>query len=341
MKDKNKLEDDKESSLNGIRDQLNSTKAAASQNAGKDSLDAERLDSTALEDYLASRLQQVGEVSSELKEFKGLKTGNGWNPDEVVEYFYKIDPISMKRAAEVAVASNRTLRERVARLFRKPKQSGSITGTPIVEFVPIWRLRGFHECYFLRTNSYRVNVRNDVVGVEVEGLGRDLILERKHLRFIPSAIVDRFQMFSSFLTSDSKYFVVNDVTELATKRSESEMVISGTGHPLNDEEEMMLTSWRAKRVFDTIDLKVRGASVKVREPALSKEMVLEKFRERVVRMPERFKQILSSRLQITELKRIYIPFIRVPVQRGLVPRDVIINGTSGELVERELLDLLD
>jgi hypothetical protein len=202
-------------------------------------------------------------------------------------------------------------------------------------------VKGFHECYFLRNNSYRVNVRNDVVGVEVEDRGRDLMLERKHLRFIPSAIVDRFQMFSSFLTSESKYFVVSEVTELATKRSESEMVISSAGRPLNDEEEMMLTSWRAKRVFDTSDLKVRGASVKIKEPALAKEFVLGKFREKVVRMPERFKQILSNRLQITELKRIYVPFIRVPVQKGLVPRDVIVNGTSGELAERELLELLE
>jgi hypothetical protein len=58
-------------------------------------------------------------------------------------------------------------------------------------------------------------------------------------------------------------------------------------------------------------------------------------------MPERFKQILSNRLQVTELKRIYVPFIRVPIQRGLVPRDVIINGTSGELAEKRQLELLE
>jgi len=333
--------DDIISNLNNIRNQLGTLQAATDGKPDENATEPENADSQALEEYLASRLQQISEVPSKQKETKALKIGNGWDANQVLEHVYKIDPISMKRAIEIAVASNRTRRERIASIFRKTKQQGNLIGAPTVEFIPIWRVKGFHECYFLRSNSYRVNVRNDVVGVEVEARGRDLMLQRKHLRFIPSAIVDRFQMFSSFLTSESKYFVVNEVTELATKRSESEMVISGAGRPLSDEEEMMLTSWRAKRVFDTTDLKVRGANVKIREPALAKEFVLGKFREKVVSMPERFKQILSNRLQITELKRIYVPFIRVPVQKGLVPRDVIVNGTSGELAERGILELLE
>jgi hypothetical protein len=331
------------SSLNNIREQLGTVSQASSgsNDEGEPPEPGEDNHSIALEDYLASRLQQIGEVTPEQKEIKGLKTGNGWGANQVVEQVYKIEPISIKRAIEIAVTSNRTLRERLARLFRRRKKDENIIGTPTVEFVPIWKVRGFHECYYLRTNSYRVNVRNDVVGVEVEGKGRDLILERKHLRFIPSTIVDRFQRLGSFLTNESKYFVVGGVMELATKRSEAELVISGGGRPLDAEEEMMLTSWRAKRIFDTSDLKVRGASVKIRDAALSKELVLGKFREKVVRMPERFKQILSNRLQVTELKRLYIPFVRVPIQKGLVPRDVVINGSSGELAEKGLLELLE
>lgn len=331
------------SNLNKIHEQFHT--ALQASNGAKDEgkpPEPERDDvSLALEEYLASRLQQIGEVLPEQKEVKGLKTGNGWDANKVIEQVYKIEPISIKRAVEIAVTSNRTLRERLARLFRRHGEEGNIIGSPTVEFVPIWKVKGFHECYYLRSNSYRVNVRNDVVGVEVEGKGRDLILEKKHLRFIPSAIVDRFQRLSSFMTNESKYFVVSDVMELATKKCESELVISGGGRSLGAEEEMMLTSWRAKRIFDTADLKVRGAGIKVRESTLSKELVLGKFRERVVRMPERFKQILSNRLQITELRRIYIPFIKVPIQKGLVPHDVIINGSSGEPADKGLLELLE
>jgi len=68
---------------------------------------------------------------------------------------------------------------------------------------------------------------------------------------------------------------------------------------------------------------------------------LTRFRENVVSMPERFKQVLSNKLQITELKRIYVPIIRVPMQKGLVPREVIVNGTSGEIADAKLLGLLD
>jgi len=328
------------SNLSNIREQLETLKASSDDDGESDAPEPNDYSSIALEDYLANRLQQIGDVPVEQKETKDLKTGNGWDADKVIEQVYKIEPISIKRAVEIAVNVNLSLRERVARLFRRRKQEGTITGTPVVEFIPIWKVKGFHECYFLRSNSYRVNVKNDVVGVEVEGKGRDLMLERKHLRFIPSAIVERLQMLSSFLTSESKYFVVTQVTELASKRSQSELVVSGSGRPLGAEEEMMLTSWRAKRVFDPTDLKVRGATVKIREPAISKELVLGKFREKVVRMPDRFKQILSNRLQITELKRMYIPFIRVPIQKGLLPRDVIINGSSGEPAEKGLMELL-
>ena len=58
-------------------------------------------------------------------------------------------------------------------------------------------------------------------------------------------------------------------------------------------------------------------------------------------MPENFKQILSNRLQITELRRIYVPFIKIPLQKGLVPREVIVNGTTGEIAQPNLVALFE
>ena len=291
----------------------------------------------ALEEYLASRLQQIGEVPAELKEVKGLKTGNGWDANQVIEQIFKIEPISIKRAVEIAVSANRTFTERL----RGHRKDFDLVGTPAVEFVPIWKIKGFHECYYIRNSSYKVNVNNDVVAVEVEGRSRDLMLERRHSRLIPAAIMDRLLKLSSFLSNDSKYFVVTDALELAVKQSESELVVSGTGRPLTPDNEAELTSWKSKRIFDEADLNVRGAKTQIREPTLSKETLLAQFRERVIRMPENFKQILSNRLQITELKRIYVPLIRIPLQKGLVPREVIVNGTTGELAPSNLLALFE
>lgn len=297
--------------------------------------------SLALEEYLAGRMQQIGEVTPEKKETKGLRTGNGWDANQVIEQVFKIEPVSIKRAVEIAVSSNRSLKERMMNILRRRKPDLTLVGTPTVEFVPIWKVKGFHECYYIRTNSYRVNVKDDVVAVEVEGQSRDLILERKHSRLIPAAIAERLQKLGTFLSNESKYFVVSDVLELATKRSESELVMTGAGQPLTPDEETALTSWRSKRIFDVSDLKVRSAKAHVRESMISKEALLNKFRERVIRMPERFKQILSNKLQISELKRIYVPFIRIPMQKGLVPSEVIVNGTSGELADAKLLELLE
>ena len=332
------------SNLNSIREELAEGITTASTN-GSDSVKEhpnpeEDPSSLILEEYLASRLQQIGEVTAERKEIKGLKTGNGWDPNQVIEHVFKIDPVSIKRAMEIAISSDRRVKERISNFFKRSDEQVRIVGTPTVEYIPIWKVKGFHECYYVRMNSYRVNVKDDVVAVEVEGQSRDLILERKRSRLIPTAILERLQKLGSFLTNESKYFVVSDALELASKRTEGELIVTGTGRPLTRDEENELTAWRTKRIFDIADLKVRDLKVTVRE-SISKEALLNKFRESVVRMPERFKQILSNKLQITELRRIYVPIIRVPMQRGLVPREVIVNGTRGEIADPKLLALLE
>jgi len=301
----------------------------------------EEPDSMALEEYLSSRLHQIGEIANEVKDVKGLRTGNGWDAAQVIEYVCKIDPVPIKRAVDIAISSNRRFIEKIVDSLLHRKSEIKLVGTPTVEFVPIWKVKGFHECYYLRTDAYKIKVNQDVVGVEVEGKSRDLILERKHRSLVPSVISERFQRLGAFLSNESKYFVVNDVTELAHRRSDGELIVSGSGKKLSSDDELALTSWRSKRIFDHNELKVKSARIQVRESAISKETLLETFRDQVIRMPERFKQILNNRLQITELKRVYVPLIRIPIQKGLVPREVILNGTSGELADSSLLDLFE
>jgi hypothetical protein len=295
----------------------------------------------ALEEYLASRLQQIGEVPPERKEVRGLKTGNGWDPNQIIEQVFKIEPISIKRAVEIAIAANRSLKQRLLDSFRGHPSEFELAGIPRVEFVPIWKVKGFHECYYIRSSSYKVNVKNDVVAVELEGRSRDLMLERKHSRLIPAAIMDRLLRLSSFLSNESKYFVITDALELAVKASEGELAVTGAGRPLTMDDEVELTSWKLKRIYDEADLKARGTKTQIREPAVSKDALLAKFRERVIRMPENFKQVLSNKLQITELRRIYVPLIRIPLQKGMIPREVVVNGTTGEPAGAGLLALFE
>jgi hypothetical protein len=343
-KDRDSLEDII-SSLNFINEQIGGMRQASPQDGSEDREDHDNAAhsdaSLGLEEYLASRLQQIGEVPYEKRDFIGFRSGNGWDPHQVVENVFKIETMPIKRALEVALSSNRTLKDRLRNLLRNRKDRAKIVGAPVVEFVPIWKLKGFHECYYLRTNTYKIRVKDDVVGVEVEGRSRDLMLEKKHRHFIPSAIVERFQKLGALLTSESKYFIVNDAVELATKKTESELTITGLGKTIGQEDEMALTSWKSKRIFDLSELTARGAKVRIRESILTKEGVLGKFREQVVYMPERSKQVLSSKLQITELKRIYVPLIRVSVQKGVVPREIVVNGASGELADSGLLELFE
>ena len=340
LDDTGKNADDFISYVRTLDEEITQTTAAEDADPSKERRPPEEEEDAAalaLESYLASRMQQIGEVSPERTEVKALKTGNGWDANQVMEQVFKIEPISIKRAVEIAVSMNRTFTERIS----GRRKDFELVGTPVVEFVPIWKVKGFHESYYIRNGSYKVNVKNDVVAVDVEGRSRDLMLERKHSRFIPAAIMDRLQRLGSFLSNESKYFVITDALELAVKASEAELVISGTGRQLSIDDEAELIAWKMKRVFDEGDLKVRGATTQIREPSLSKEALLTKFRERVIRMPENFKQILSNKLQITELKRIYVPLIKVPLQKGPVPREVIVNGTTGEAAEARLLTLFE
>jgi len=343
LKEVNDQFDEIISGLDQIKGEFESLKATAppSKDEAIDSNPDDDPESIALEDYLSSRLQQIGEISSEKKEVKGLRTGNGWDATQLIEYVYKIDPVSIKRAIDLAISSNRRLREKIVDSLMRRKSEIELIGSPIVEFVPIWKIRGFHECYYLRSNAYKIEVNEDVVGVELEGKSRDLILEKKHRNLVPSLILERLQRLGAFLSSESKYFLVNEVTELARTRSDGELVVSSSGKKLGQDDELALTSWRSKRIFDQTELNVKGAKIRVRESAISKETLLEKFRGQVIRMPDRFKQILSNRLQIIELKRIYVPLIRVPIQKGIVPREVIVNGTSGELADSNLLELFE
>src|SRR5208337_1520431 len=132
------------SDLNNIREELGQTVTASSPDgldASKEKLPADEQPSLALEEYLASRLQQIGEVAAEKKEIKGLKTGNGWDANQVVELVFKIDPISIRRAVEIAVSSDRKVKERLSNFFKRPKDEVRIVGTPTVEYVPIWKVK--------------------------------------------------------------------------------------------------------------------------------------------------------------------------------------------------------
>ena len=74
------------SGLNHVRRELEETIHAATPPTKDEANDSaksnEDPESIALEEYLSSRLQQIGEIASVTKEAKGLRTGNGWDFEE-------------------------------------------------------------------------------------------------------------------------------------------------------------------------------------------------------------------------------------------------------------------
>jgi hypothetical protein len=58
-----------------------------------------------------------------------------------------------------------------------------------------------------------------------------------------------------------------------------------------------------------------------------------RLQERLVKMPERSKQILSNIFDIEELTQYYLPFVHFPIMRGGKLDQVIVNGASAETAD--------
>ncbi|HKM75905.1 MAG TPA: hypothetical protein VJZ32_05770, partial [Candidatus Bathyarchaeia archaeon] len=100
--------------LNNLRKRLEGNLRSADDKKKNDTPQTpEDTDSTAIEEYLTSRLQQIGEITPETKQYKGLRTGNGWDSDRIIEQGYKIEPIAIKRSVDIAISANRRLGERI------------------------------------------------------------------------------------------------------------------------------------------------------------------------------------------------------------------------------------
>jgi hypothetical protein len=60
---------------------------------------------------------------------------------------------------------------------------------------------------------------------------------------------------------------------------------------------------------------------------------VQRFQERLVKMPETSKQILSNTFNIEELTQYYVPYLHFPVMRGGRLDHVVINGASVEIAD--------
>ena len=284
---------------------------------------------------IVSRLEKLGTLDKLAEEMPGSRQGNGWDPSKIVETRMKVVPQSLDRLVRRAIRPG--ISHRVADFFRPASAMSRLADPPTVIYFPLWHVRGHHECFYLREADYQIRVEKDVVAVEVDGTTRDLMIEEQETNLIPETFKRTLKRFSRFLTGERRYFNLNSVTELAVMRREAEMYVTSDGRERDALEEALPPAWKTQRVFDIAHLNVEGAMAKIATSKETKETVLQRFQERLVRMPETSKQILSNSFNIEKLTQYYVPYAHFPVMRGGRLDHMIINGASAEIADAKIV----
>lgn len=288
--------------------------------------------------FISSLIERLGTLEKLAEEMPNPRKGNGWEPSRIAETVAMVLPQSLDRIARKAMGPG--ISARIADFFR-PKYAASRIGSPAtLIYLPIWHVKGYHECFYLRNAKYTIPVDKDVVAVEVDGETRDLMIEEQESRIVPEALKRRLQRFSGLFTGQRRYFSLNDVVELAVRSRRAEMYVTPEGREGDLLEEVLPHGWRTQRIFEVAQLNVEGVTTRIASSEETKESVVERFKNRYVEMPETPRQVLSNTFQIEELAQFYIPYVRFAVMRGGRLDDVIVNAASAKIPDGKTVDFV-
>ncbi len=279
--------------------------------------------------HIISRLERLGTLDRLADEMPGTRQGNGWDPSSISESVVRVVPQPPEKLARKAIRPG--ISRGIADLFRPTYATSRLAGQPTFVYLPLWYVKGYHECFYLRDAKYQIKVEKDVVAVEVDGETRDLMMEEQESKIVPEAFLRRLKHLSRLLTSEKRYFSLDDAIELAVKYGRAEMYVTSDGREGDVLEEVLPGNWKIQRIFDGAQLNIAGATTKIASSKETKERVVERFRERLVKIPETCRRVLSNTFQVEELTQYYVPYVHFPVLRAGKVDHVIINAASAEI----------
>jgi hypothetical protein len=201
---------------------------------------------------------------------------------------------------------------------------------PKIEFMPIWEIEGYHECYFFRDGAYHLKVKEDVVAIEVEGKLRNLVSESSSERRSPG---DLDKKTDGFMVQRPKHFTIDKVVELAYQSRKARLYLDQKGN--DDKEFAILRESKAKveslsertDLDDLVKNYLKGAVER-------KKIAFDKLADKIVKPPENFNKILSNRFEVSILNLYLVPFYVYRYRYQDKVKEIRINGVTGELLER-------
>jgi len=259
--------------------------------------------------------------------FEETRVGNGWNPEKILPDIYYLKPKPVEELARIAKSRKRSLFRNHMISFLKPQEDEvKEDDKPRLAFVPFWKVKGFHECFYFRGNSYRIDLPEDVVAVEVEGKIRDLVgqesTDAQRLTNLTKRLLRRHEW------SNPKSFLLGNATELAYMYKEGSIFLNADGRE-DLEAEAFFEGKVPLQETNKDELATRFKDVEVIPSSVTKEDMVRRLHTMIVKPPAAFSKILSNRFQVTELAQYLMPVYYFMFEWKGDRKELAVHGYSG------------
>jgi len=263
--------------------------------------------------------------------FEDSRVGDGWNPEKIATEIYYLQPKPLEELSKIAEARKRSLFKNRVLSFVKPKEQDVLTSVePRLKLVPFWRIKGYHECFYFRGNSYKIELPEDVVAVEVEGKIRDLLGQEsgdtQSLPNIAKRLLGRKEWAAG------KSIRLGDVTELAYMYKEGSIFVDAEGKENLEAEAFFDRNLPLQKISaDQLAIELPGAELG--KSSITKEDLVRKLHAMVVKPPSAFSKILSNRYQITQLAEYLMPVYSFIYEWRGQRKELTVHGYTGGIFQ--------
>lgn len=276
---------------------------------------------------LDSTISEFQSLFQSASGFEETRVGNGWNPEKIDVQIYCVEPKPNSEIVRIAEARKRALFRRRGIPILKPREEEVGTPTQSLRLIPFWRMRGFHECFYFRGNSYKIALPDDVIAVEIEGRVRDLVEEGDEAQKLASYT----RRLLGIRDSSRKSIRLGEVTELAYMYKEGTLFVNADGKEDLEAEAFFEGNLPLKRVSEK-QLQEDFRDAEIIKGSVSKEKLVQRLHSLIVKPPAAFTKILNNRFQVTELTEFLMPmYVFEYVWRGR-PRQVKVHGYTGAIL---------
>lgn len=263
--------------------------------------------------------------------FEDSRVGNGWSPEKIAIEIYYLQPKPLEELSKIAEARKRSLFKNRVLSFVKPKEQDVLTSVePRLKLVPFWRIKGYHECFYFRGNSYKIDLPEDVVAVEVEGKIRDLLGQESGDTQSLSNIAKRLLGRKEWAAVKS--IRLGDVTELAYMYKEGSIFVDAEGKENLEAEAFFDRNLPLQKMSaDQLATELPGAELG--KSSITKEDLVRKLHAMVVKPPSAFSKILSNRYQVTQLAEYLMPVYSFVYEWRGQRKEVTVHGYTGGIFQ--------